>query len=193
MGNWIDIFCGSVLLILGGLGAYFGLVKTLVHLLAWVGGGVGVFYAPEFVEPFLARNLDVSETALMIFSRVVGFLLPFLSLRILGHFVNKFVKRHFSLANALGGGLLGLVKGAIPCLILLSTLCLLPLSGNLKSQRDASFAYGVYTGLLHSSGAGDAIRDAKDSVERKVKGKVDAVVDSVKSEALERGLRIVGD
>ncbi len=188
MGNWIDIFCGSVLLILTGLGVYFGLVKTLVHLMAWVGGGIGVVYAPEVVEPFLAGNLDISDTALMISSRVLGFLLPFLVLRVSGHFINKFVKRHFSLANALGGGLLGLAKGAIPCLILLSTLCLLPLSGDLKRQRDASFAYGVYTGLLHLSGADAAVRSAKDSAKRIATEKVEAAVEGVKSGALDIGL-----
>ena len=89
--NWIDIFCGSFLLILVGLGLYFGLAKTLIHLAAWIGGAIGVIYFPEILQPLLSENLELSATTIIIFSRALGFFIPFISLRILGHFINKFI------------------------------------------------------------------------------------------------------
>ncbi len=189
--NWIDIFCGSVLLVLTGLGLYFGLAKTLVHLLAWLGGALGVIYAPEFIGPFLASNFAFSETATVIFSRVLGFLLPFIALRILGHFINKFIKRHLSLPNALAGGALGLAKGLIPCLLLLSTLYLLPLTGNLEKTRDGSVSYAVYTRILERSGAEEKIQNAQDSLQRRVSDKVNETLDSAKTRARESAEKAV--
>ena len=189
--NWIDIFCGSVLLVLTGLGLYFGLAKTLVHLLAWLGGALGVIYAPEFIGPFLESNFEFSETAIVILSRVFGFLLPFLALRILGHFINKLVKRHLSLPNALAGGALGFVKGLIPCLVLLSTLYLLPLAGDLEKTCDRSVSYAVYTRILQSSGAEEKIQNAQDSLQRRVSDKVNETLDSAKTRARESAEKAV--
>lgn len=189
--NWIDIFCGSVLLVLIGLGLYFGLAKTLVHLLAWLGGALGVIYAPEFFGPFLESNFEFSETATVILSRVLGFLLPFIALRILGHFINKFIKRHLSLPNALAGGALGLVKGLIPCLVLLSTLYLLPLTGDLEKTRDRSVSYAVYTRILQSSGAEEKLQNAQDSLQSRVSDKVNETLDSAKTRARESAEKAV--
>ncbi len=179
--NWIDIFCGSILLILFAIGLYFGLAKTLVHLAAWIGGAVGIIYAPDLLGPFLSNNFEFSETTMVILTRVFGFLLPFIALRILGHFINKFIKRHLSFPNAIAGGLLGLVKGLIPCLILLSTLYLLPLSGSLKIQRDGSLAYSLYTKILRDSGAEEKITAAQDSIQSKITDKVNETLDSSKA------------
>ena len=66
--NWIDIFCGSLLLILIGLGAFFGLAKTIIHLIAWIGGGLGAFYAPEILTPFLINNFNFSTGKFLITS-----------------------------------------------------------------------------------------------------------------------------
>ncbi len=179
--NWIDIFCGSVLLILSALGLYFGLAKTIVHLAAWIGGALGVIYAPDFLGQILSNNFDFSETTRVILTRVLGFLLPFLVLRILGHFINKFIKRHLSFPNAIAGGFLGLVKGLIPCLVLLSTLYLLPLSGNLENQRDNSLAYSLYTKILRDSGVEEKITAAQDSIQSKITDKVNETIDSSKA------------
>lgn len=178
--NWIDIFCGSVFLILSCLGLYFGLAKTLIHLVAWVSGALGVIYAPEFLGPFLVENFNFSETATIILARVLGFLLPFLVLRIIGHFINKFIKRHLSFPNAIAGGILGLVKGLIPCLILLSTLYLLPLSGNLERQRDSSLAYSLYAKILRDSGVEEKITSVQDSIQSKITDKINETIDSSK-------------
>ncbi len=181
--NWIDIFCGSVLLVLTGLGIYFGIAKTIVHLVAWLGGALGVIYAPEFFGPFLESNFEFSETATIILSRVLGFLLPFLALRILGHFINKAIKRHFSLSNALAGGILGFVKGLVPCLVLLSTLHLLPLAGDLEKTRDSSVSYAAYARILESSGAAEKIQNAQDSLQSRISYKVNETLDSAKTRA----------
>lgn len=178
--NWIDIFCGSVFLILSCLGLYFGLAKTLIHLVAWVSGALGVIYAPEFLGQFLVENFNFSETATIILARVLGFLLPFLVLRIIGHFINKFIKRHLSFPNAIAGGILGFVKGLIPCLILLSTLYLLPLSGNLERQRDSSLAYSLYAKILRDSGVEEKITSAQDSIQSKITDKINETIDSSK-------------
>ena len=181
--NWIDIFCGSILLILIGIGIFCGLAKTIIHLIAWIGGALGVIYAPEFLGPFLAENFSFSETTLIILTRVLGFLVPFILLRILGHFVNKFIKRHFSLVNALGGGILGFIKGIIPCVILLSTLYLLPLSGTLKTQRDTSFSYGAYTYVLRKSGAEQKIQDTQNSIRETFESKVEEAAEEAVNKA----------
>jgi uncharacterized membrane protein required for colicin V production len=181
--NWIDIFCGSILLILIGIGIFCGLAKTIIHLIAWIGGALGVIYAPEFLGPFLAENFSFSETTLIILTRVLGFLVPFILLRILGHFVNKFIKRHFSLVNALGGGILGFIKGLIPCVILLSTLYLLPLSGTLKTQRDTSFSYNAYTYVLRKSGAEQKIQDTQNSIRETFESKVEEAAEEAVNKA----------
>ena len=182
--NWIDIFCGSFLLILVGLGLYFGLAKTLIHLAAWIGGAIGVIYFPEILQPLLSENLERSATPSIIFSRGWGFFIPFISLRILGHFINKFIKRHFSLLNSLGGGILGAIKALIPCVILLSTLYLLPLSGNLKSERDSSLAYSLYSYSIQKTGISEKAQNFQDSVKASVSHKIHATIDSVKESAV---------
>ena len=182
--NWIDIFCGSFLLILVGLGLYFGLAKTLIHLAAWIGGAIGVIYFPEILQPLLSENLELSATTIIIFSRALGFFIPFISLRILGHFINKFIKRHFSLLNSLGGGILGAIKALIPCVILLSTLYLLPLSGNLKSERDSSLAYSLYSYSIQKTGISEKAQNFQDSVKASVSHKIHATIDSVKESAV---------
>lgn len=182
--NWIDIFCGSFLLILAGLGLYFGLAKTLIHLAAWIGGAIGVIYFPEILQPLLSENLELSATTIIIFSRALGFFIPFISLRILGHFINKFIKRHFSLLNSLGGGILGAIKALIPCVILLSTLYLLPLSGNLKSERDSSLAYSLYSYSIQKTGISEKAQNFQDSVKASVSHKIHATIDSVKESAV---------
>ncbi|MDY6283732.1 MAG: CvpA family protein [Fibrobacter sp.] len=181
--NWIDIFCGSILLILIGIGIFCGLAKTIVHLIAWIGGAIGVIYAPDFLGPFLAENFHFSETTFVLLTRVLGFLVPFILLRVLGHFINKFIKRHFSLLNALAGGFLGLIKGLIPCIILLSTLYLLPLSGSLKAQRDTSYAYHAYSYALQKSGAESKILDTEDSIRKSINDKIAETIDSSKAKA----------
>lgn len=182
--NWIDIFCGSFLLILVGLGLYFGLAKTLIHLAAWIGGAIGVIYFPEILQPLLSENLELSATTIIIFSRALGFFIPFISLRIFGHFINKFIKRHFSLLNSLGGGILGAIKALIPCVILLSTLYLLPLSGNLKSERDSSLAYSLYSYSIQKTGISEKAQNFQDSVKASVFHKIHATIDSVKESAV---------
>ena len=182
--NWIDIFCGSFLLILVGLGLYFGLAKTLIHLAAWIGGAIGVIYFPEILQPLLSENLELSATTIIIFSRALGFFIPFISLRILGHFINKFINRHFSLLNSLGGGILGAIKALIPCVILLSTLYLLPLSGNLKSERDSSLAYSLYSYSIQKTGISEKAQNFQDSVKASVSHKIHATIDSVKESAV---------
>ena len=182
--NWIDIFCGSFLLILVGLGLYFGLAKTLIHLAAWIGGAIGVIYFPEILQPLLSENLELSATTIIIFSRALGFFIPFISLRILGHFINKFIKRHFSLLNSLVGGILGAIKALIPCVILLSTLYLLPLSGNLKSERDSSLAYSLYSYSIQKTGISEKAQNFQDSVKASVSHKIHATIDSVKESAV---------
>ena len=182
--NWIDIFCGSFLLILVGLGLYFGLAKTLIHLAAWIGGAIGVIYFPEILQPLLSENLELSATTIIIFSRALGFFIPFISLRILGHFINKFIKRHFSLLNSLVGGILGAIKALIPCVILLSTLYLLPLSGNLKSERDSSIAYSLYSYSIQKTGISEKAQNFQDSVKASVSHKIHATIDSVKESAV---------
>ena len=179
--NWIDIFCGSILLVLTGLGLYFGLARTIVHLAAWVGGALGTIYVPEVLAPLLAENFAFSETATVLLSRALGFLLPFIALRVLGHFANKFIKRHLSLPNALAGGALGLVKGLIPCLLLLSTLYLLPLTGSLQKTRDGSVSYAAYTHILKRSGAEEKIRNVQDSLQSRISDKVNETLDSAKT------------
>jgi uncharacterized membrane protein required for colicin V production len=162
---------------------FCGLAKTIIHLIAWIGGALGVIYAPEFLGPFLAENFSFSETTLIILTRVLGFLVPFILLRILGHFVNKFIKRHFSLVNALGGGILGFIKGIIPCVILLSTLYLLPLSGTLKTQRDTSFSYNAYTYVLRKSGAEQKIQDTQNSIRETFESKVEEAAEEAVNKA----------
>ncbi|MBP5248153.1 MAG: CvpA family protein [Fibrobacter sp.] len=181
--NWIDIFCGSILLILTGIGIFCGLAKSIIHLIAWIGGAIGVIYAPEFLGPFLSNNFNFSETTLVILTQVFGFLVPFILLRILGHFINKFIKRHFSLLNALGGGFLGFIKGLIPCVILLSTLYILPLSGSLMSTRDSSFAYSAYRYALHKTGVSQKIQDTENSIRQSINDHISETMDSAKAKA----------
>lgn len=187
--NWIDIVCISALVILTALGAFFGLARTVIHLVAWVGGALGVIYSPEFLGPFLTENFSLSETGLILSTRILGFLLPFIVLRVAGHFLNKFIKRHLSLPNTLGGALLGFLKGLVPCLLLLSTLYLLPLSGKLAAERNRSKVYAVYVKALRWTGIDESVNNqiqkVKESIEDQISDHVEKALDDAKSKTID--------
>ena len=72
----------------------------------------------------------------------------------------------------------------IPCVILLSTLYLLPLSGNLKSERDSSLAYSLYSYSIQKTGISEKAQNFQDCVKAAVSHKIHAPIDSVKESAV---------
>jgi len=187
--NWIDIACFSILIIFFALGIWAGLIKTLVRIAAWIAAAAGVYYAPDIIGPFFSSNFDLSGTSLAITIRVLGFLIPFLSLQIIGYFLGKAVsKSSLSFANRLGGGLVGLVKGAIPCILILSAFHFLPIKGNLLTTRDHSICYSIYKQGLDLTGLGENNSFQKSATES-ITNKVSTIIEKKVKETADSTIR----
>lgn len=147
--NWIDLFCLAFLALFFCLGLWSGFIKSLCHIAAWGGGAAGAYFAYDWFGTFIRANIHVEETTLKIFCLILGFVIPFLFLLLLGRLLTYWIKStSLGTINRLAGGLLGVLKAGILCLLLLTLLHLLPLSGDLRKMRNEAIAYDYYRSLL---------------------------------------------
>lgn len=178
--NWIDIFCLCVFGLFLILGLWSGLLKSLFRLAAWAAGALGAFFAKDIAGDFLRANFQLDDVSLSILCAIAGFLIPFLLISIIGHFLDNAMKSSsLSGMNRLGGGVFGLFKALILCALVLSVLHVLPLRGELKSTRNASTFYSAYRSGLHICGLN--IPDG-DTIEKQITNKVATGVKTVTDE-----------
>lgn len=179
--NWIDIFCLCVFGLFLFLGVWSGLLKSLFRLAAWAAGALGAYFAKDIAGGFLRANFQLDDISLSILCVIAGFLIPFLIISLIGHFMDKAMKNSsLSGMNRLGGGVFGLFKALILCALALSILHVLPLRGELKTTRNASAFYSAYRSGLNVCGLD--IPDG-DTLEKQITDKVTTGVKSATAKA----------
>lgn len=143
--NWIDIFCLVCVLILTLIGVWRGFLKDLFRLVAWAAALAGAYFATDLLADTLATNLEITGFTVKLLCICIGFLVPFITLFMIGHFVQKAVAdTPVGKVNRILGGILGACKGWIICFIFLSILHIIPVSGGLKDTRNDATAYSFY-------------------------------------------------
>ena len=143
--NWIDILCLVCILILTLIGVWRGFLKDLFRLIAWAVALAGAYFANDLLAETISSNLDISGFTVTLVCICLGFLIPFISLFMIGHFVQKAVAdTPVGKINRIFGGILGACKGWVISFIFLSILHILPVTGGLKDTRNDAFFYSFY-------------------------------------------------
>lgn len=143
--NWIDIFTIVCMLVLAAVGIWRGFLKGLIRLLAWAAAIAGAYFAQDLLAETISTNLNISGFAVKLVCICIGFIVPFLTLFFIGHFVRKSIESTaLGKADRILGGILGLCKGWLISFILLTILHILPVTGSLKDARNEALAYSFY-------------------------------------------------
>lgn len=143
--NWIDIFSLICILVLTLIGVWRGFLKGLFRVLAWATAIAGAYFSYDLLGNTIASNLQIGSFTVRIVCICLGFLIPFLTLFVAGHFFEKKIKdTSLGKANRILGGILGLCKGWLICFVLLTILHILPVSGDLREARNDAIAYSLY-------------------------------------------------
>lgn len=125
--NWLDIILVVILAAALVLGIIKGLVRQLIGILAVVIGFVlGLAYYPYTASIFHLVSLKDS------IANFLGFLLIFLAIIFLGWLVSrlfaKVMRGSVKVVNHFLGGILGLLKGALICGVLVFALLVFPMN-----------------------------------------------------------------
>ena len=143
--NWIDIFCLVCILILTLIGIWRGFLKDVFRLVAWAAALAGAYFAQDLLADTIATNLAISGFTVKLVSICIGFLVPFVLLFMIGHFVQKSIANTSAgKLNRILGGILGACKAWVICFMFRSILHILPVSGGLKETRNDAIAYNFY-------------------------------------------------
>ena len=143
--NWINIVCIVCILILTLIGVWRGFLKDLFRLIAWAAALAGAYFANDLLAETISSNLEISGFTVTLVCIWLGFLIPFISLFMIGHFVQKAVAdTPVGKVNRIFGGILGACKGWVVCFIFLTILHILPVTGGLRETRNDAFIYSFY-------------------------------------------------
>ena len=166
--NWIDIFCLVCVLVFTLIGVWRGFLKDLFRLCAWAAALAGAYFAQDLLAETIATNLEISGFTVKLVCICIGFLVPFLTLFMIGHFVQKAVADSpVGKINRILGGLLGACKGWIICFVALSILHILPVSGDLRDTRNDAVSYSFYKFNLETLGFSSEEPDLVGMAEKK--------------------------
>ena len=188
--NWISIFCLVCVLVFTLIGLWRGFLKDLFRLFAWAAALAGAYFAQDLLAETISTNLEISGFMVSLVCICLGFLVPFITLFMIGHFVQKAVADSpVGKVNRILGGLLGACKGWVICFIALSILHILPVSGGLKDTRNEANAYRLYKFNLEllgfSSEEPDLIGMAEQKATELSKEITDKAVEKVKESTAE--------
>lgn len=144
--NWIDITVLLIWLLLIGLGAWSGLIRSLFHISAWIAGLVGAWFLDSALSPLLILNIqNVPPLALKILSWLIGFIVLFLLVRIAGNRLHKWISQSpLNSVNRLGGAGVGALKAALITLLFLMIFQVLPLQGDWLEQRNQALVFKIW-------------------------------------------------
>ena len=143
--NWINIVCIVCILILTLIGVWRGFLKDLFRLIAWAAALAGAYFANDLLAETISSNLEISGFTVTLVCICLGFLIPFISLFMIGHFVQKAVAdTPVGKVNRIFGGILGACKGWVVCFIFLTILHILPVTGGRRETRNDAFIYSFY-------------------------------------------------
>ena len=188
--NWISIFCLVCVLVFTLIGLWRGFLKDLFRLFAWAAALAGAYFAQDLLAETISTNLEISGFMVSLVCICLGFLVPFITLFMIGHFVQKAVADSpVGKVNRILGGLLGACKGWVICFIALSILHILPVSGSLRDTRNDANAYRLYKFNLEllgfSSEEPDLIGMAEQKATELSKEITDKAVEKVKESTAE--------
>lgn len=188
--NWIDIVCLVIVLVLTLIGVWRGFLKDLFRLIAWAAAIAGAFFANDLLAGVVSRNLDINGFTVTIICICIGFLVPFLTLFMIGHFVQKSIaKTSVGKVNRIFGGIFGLFQAWVICFVFLTILHILPVTGSLHDTRNDSIAYSFYKFNLETLGFSSEEPDLIGMAEKKAtelsKEITDKAVEKVKESTAE--------
>lgn len=195
----LDIVCLAVVIIFVLQGLWYGFLKGIFFLAAWIVAAFSSYFCSDFLSDFIASVLDIAPTTNYIICISLGFLVPFIALNIIGRLLHGAVsKTVFSIPNRLLGLLIGLIKATILCTVILTIVHMLPLTGSWEEGRKESISYGLYLQELKLFGfdtkqpdikgfvaekAESAVENAKKTATEAVEKTVEGAVDAAKSSA----------
>lgn len=180
---WIDIVCLVCIVLFALIGLWRGFLKSIFRLCAWIGGILGAYFSQDLIGGLVASNLEMSGFTVTLVCICVGFLVPFLLLSFVGHFLNKMVSGSVvSGINRILGGVLGIVKALILCFLFLTVMHLLPVSGDLRENRNNALSYAAYKWSLEVMGFSSEEVDLKGMAEEKV----DKLTQDITDKAIEK-------
>jgi len=148
--NWLDLFLLGICVLLTLLGAWAGLIRSLFHIAAWIAAIAGAWFAGQSLPQWLSANIGgIPPTGLKILSWLVGFLLIFILIRLMGNHLHRWISRSpLNSVNRLGGALIGFLKGILLSIIILLVLSALPVQGDLQRTRDQSLIWQFFDTYL---------------------------------------------
>lgn len=183
---WIDIVCCIVIVVFALLGLWYGLLKSVFKLVAWVAALLGAYFAYDFFGTFIASNLESSGFTVKIICVCIGFLVPFLLFSFAGYFLHNMIKdTAISKLNRILGAGLGVIKALILCFLFLSVIHLIPASGSLKDSRNRAISYSAYKWSLEVMGFSSEEVDIIDMAEKKASEMADSAAEAAQ-EAVEK-------
>lgn len=180
----LDIVCLVITIILVLQGLWYGFLKGLFFLIAWVAAAAGAYFCYDIFGNFIASIFNISNTTNHIACIAIGFLVPFVLLNIAGRLLHGAIsKTMFSIPNRILGILLGLIKACICCSMILTIVHILPLTGSWEQGRNESIAYSLYLKELTFFGFDTKQPDLTDFVTGKASNAKNATADSTKVNA----------
>ena len=151
--NALDIVCLAIILLLMLLGLWHGLFRGIFRLIAWAAAIIGAYFASDLLADFISSNLQTSAFSTKLVCMCIGFLIPFLFFRFIGHFLqNVTEKTTIGRVDRILGGIFGVIKALLICFVLLTILHLFPFGGIVPEVRDTAFSYDAYKATLELMG-----------------------------------------
>ena len=188
--NAIDIICLVIILFLMLLGLWQGFFRGIFHLVAWAGGIVGAYFACDLLSDFISSTLQASAFSTKLVCMCIGFLVPFLLFLFIGRLLN-----HLTEGTTVGrvdrilGGIFGVIKALLICVVLLTILHLFPFGGIIPETRDTAFAYDAYKGTLELMGYSSQPVNLLEVAEQKAS----EITKSITDKAAEKTSEVVSD
>ena len=147
--NNIDIGVLCLILLLAGIGAWLGLVRSIFQTASWAAGAAGGWVATWLLAPWVKANLaSIPPFGITAICAFAGFIACFLLVRIVGNIIHGFInKSPLSGLNRLGGALIGTAKALILCSVVMFLLELMPVRGSLLETRNNSVSFRIWMQL----------------------------------------------
>lgn len=180
----LDIFCLIICSLFLLQGIWYGFLKGLFFLIAWVAAVLGAYFSYDLLGDFLTGIFEWSDLTIRFICLAIGFLVPFLLFSILGRFIHKAVSSTaLNLPNRLLGAFLGLFKSILICTFILTIVHFLPLTSSWDTARQNSNSYKLYLQELALFGIDNTPPDIKGIVKEKTNTAIEKAEEKIKETA----------
>ena len=142
--NVLDYIMLGILVLLIIQGFMKGFISSLAAIAALIVGIWAAIHFSNYIAALLTEHFHPSQKWLPVLAYVITFLLVVIALMLLAKLAEKLINATgLGFLNRLGGGLLGIVKGAILVSVLILLLQLIDPHGKLVAEkyRKESFLY----------------------------------------------------